>query len=64
MIFRSAPVADRVCLMVDVASGMIRVQHQSFDVGRAEMEYPCFMVIYPNDGVKVMTVHRGAPLFI
>jgi hypothetical protein len=64
MIFRGVPAPDRVCLMMYVAGGMIRVQHQSFDVGRAEMEYPCFMVIYPNDGMKVMAVHRAAPLFV
>jgi hypothetical protein len=47
--------------MMDVAGGMIRVQHQSFDIARVEMEYPCFMVIDPNDRMKVMAVHRGAP---
>jgi hypothetical protein len=58
VIFRAAPAPDGVCLMVDVAGGMIRVQHELFDIGRAEMEYPCFMVIDPNDGMKVMAVHR------
>src|SRR5215467_7810659 len=61
VIFRAAPAPDGVCLMVDVAGGMIRVQHELFDISRAEMEHPCFMVIDPNDGMKVMAVHRGAP---
>jgi len=35
--------------MVDVLGRMIGVQHESFYIGRAEMEHACFMVIDPND---------------
>jgi hypothetical protein len=42
-----------------MAGRMIRVQHQPFDIGGAEMEYSCFPVIDPHDGMKVMTIHRA-----
>jgi hypothetical protein len=43
--------------MVDVLGRMIGVQHESFHIGRAEMEHACLMVIDPNDGMKVMAAH-------
>jgi hypothetical protein len=57
VILRSVPAPDRVSLMVDVFGRMIRVQHEPFDIGRAEMEHSCFTVIDPNDRMKVMTAH-------
>jgi len=57
VILRGVPAPDGVCLMVDVPGRMIRVQNEPFHIGRAEMEHPCFMVIDPNDRMKVMAVH-------
>ena len=56
-ILRGVPAAQRVRLMVNVPRRMIRVQHQPFDVGRTEVEYAGFMVIDPNDRMKVMDRH-------
>jgi hypothetical protein len=33
------------------------MQHEPFHICWAEMEYTCFMVINPNDRMKVMNVH-------
>ena len=57
VILRGVPAPDGVCLMVDVPGRMIRVQNKPFHIDRAEMEHPCFMVIDPNDRMKVMAVH-------
>src|SRR5262249_50486334 len=57
VILRGVPAPDGVCLMVDVPSRMIRVQHEPFHIARAEMEHACFMVIDPNDRMKVMATH-------
>jgi hypothetical protein len=46
---------------MDMPGRMIRVQNESFDVGRAEMEYARFVVIDPNDGVIVMLGHGIKP---
>jgi hypothetical protein len=54
VILRRVPAADGICLVVDVPGRMIRVQHQPFDIRRAEMEHPRFMVINPNDHVVVL----------
>ena len=62
VILRGMTAPDRVRLMVDVLGRMIRVQHEPFHIGRAETEHPCFMVIDPNDCMKVMTVHGMGPL--
>jgi hypothetical protein len=35
--------------MVDVLGRMIRVEHEPFHIGRAEVEHARFMVIDPND---------------
>jgi hypothetical protein len=40
---------------------MIRVQHEPFHIARAEMEHACFMVIDPNDRMKVMPAHGISP---
>jgi hypothetical protein len=40
---------------------MIRVQNEPFDVRRAEMKHPRFMVIDPNDGMIVMLAHGIGP---
>jgi hypothetical protein len=42
---------------MDVLGRLIRVQNQSFDVCRAEMEHPRLTVIDPNDGMIVMLAH-------
>src|SRR5262249_49679269 len=57
VILRGMPAPDGVCLMVDVLGRMIGVQHESLHISRAEMEHACFMVIDPNDGMKVMAAH-------
>ena len=57
VILRCMPAPDGVCLMVDVLGRMIRVQHEPFHIARAEMEHACFMVIDPNDRMKVMATH-------
>ena len=57
VILRGMPAPDGVCFMVDVLGRMIGVQHESFHIGRAEMEHACFMVIDPNDRMKVMATH-------
>ena len=43
--------------MVDTPGGMIGMQHQSFDIGRIEMEHAGLAVIDPNDRVIVMGCH-------
>src|SRR5262249_39060571 len=57
LILRCMPAPDGVCLMVDVLGRMIRVKHEPFHIARAEMEHACFMVIDPNDRMKVMAIH-------
>jgi hypothetical protein len=61
VVLRGVPAPDGVCLMVDVLGRMIRVQHEPFHIGPAEMEYACFMVIDPNDRMKVMAAHKMRP---
>jgi hypothetical protein len=58
MIFGGMAAADGIGLVVDVPGRMIRVQYQLVDVGWAEMENAAFMVIDPDDGMKVMSVHK------
>jgi len=57
VILRGVPAPDGVCLMVDVLGRMIRVQHEPFHIGRTEMEHAGFMMIDPNDRMKVMATH-------
>jgi hypothetical protein len=45
---------------MNVFGGIVRVQHQLLDIGRAEMEHPRFAMIDPDDGVMVMTAHMGS----
>ena len=52
------PAPDRVCLVVDVFGRVIRVQHEPFHVGWAEMEYACLMMIDPDSRMKVMIGHE------
>jgi hypothetical protein len=61
VILRGVPAPDGVCPMVDVLGRMIRVQHEPFHIGRAEMEHACLMVIDPNDRMKVMAAHGMSP---
>ena len=60
VILRRVPAADGICLVVNVPGRMIRVQHQPFDIRRAEMEHPRFMVIDLNDRVVVLS-HGMSP---
>ena len=53
--------ADRIRLVVDVPGRIVGPHHQPVDVGRAEMEHTRFVVIDPNDGVKVMGRHETRP---
>jgi hypothetical protein len=48
--------------MMDVLGRMIRVKYEPFHIDRTEMEHTCFMVIDPNDRMKVMTIHGISPL--
>ena len=57
VILGGVPAADGVCLVVDVPRRVIRVQHQPFDIGRAEMEHAGFTVIDPDDRMIVMRRH-------
>jgi hypothetical protein len=50
--------SDGVRFVMDVPGRMIRVQNESFDVRRAEMEHARLMVIDPNDGMIVMLAHE------
>lgn len=60
LILRRVPAADGICLVVDVPGRMVRVQHQPFDIRRAEMEHPRFMMIDPNNRVVVRS-HGMSP---
>src|SRR5262249_50311842 len=61
VVLRGVPVAYGVCLMVNVLGRMIRMQHEPFHIGRTEMEHARFMVIDPDDGMKVMARHGMGP---
>lgn len=61
VILRGVTAPDGACLMVDVPGQMIRVQREPFDVRRAEMEYPCFMVIDSNNRMIVRGYHGMSP---
>jgi hypothetical protein len=47
--------------MVDVFGRTIRMQHESFHIGRTEMKHAGFMVIDPDDRMKVMATHGMRP---
>jgi hypothetical protein len=40
---------------------VIRMENECFYVRRAEMKYARFMVVEPDDGVKVMLAHGRCP---
>jgi hypothetical protein len=50
--------SDGASFMMDMSRRMIRMQDESFDVRRAEMENAGFVMIDPNDGMMVMVVHK------
>jgi hypothetical protein len=53
---------SRLSLLCDgCAWSIIRMQDESFDVCRAEMEHARFMVIDPNDGMIAMLAHGVGP---
>jgi hypothetical protein len=56
-ILRSMPAPDGVGFVMNVSRRMIRMQNESFDVRWAELENTGFVVIDPDDGMVVMTVH-------
>src|SRR4029077_13798563 len=57
VVLRGVPAPDGVCLMVDVLGRTIRMQDEPFHIGRTEMEHAGFMVIDPDDRMKVMAIH-------
>src|SRR5260221_8544230 len=61
VVLRGVPAPYGVCLMVDVFGGTIRMQHEPFHIGRTEMEHAGFMVIDPDDRMKVMATHGIGP---
>src|SRR5580704_2512775 len=61
VVFGGVPAADRIDLVMNVFGGIVRVQHELLDIGRAEMEHPRFAMIDPDDGVMMMmTGHMGS----
>ena len=60
VVFGGVPAADRIGLVMNVFGGIVRVQHELLDIGRAEMEHPRFAMIDPEDGVMMMTGHVGS----
>jgi hypothetical protein len=61
VVLRGVPAPYGVRLMVDVLGWTIRMQHEPFHIGRTEMEYAGFMVIDPDDRMKVMATHAIGP---
>jgi hypothetical protein len=61
VVLRGVPAPDGVCLMVDVLGWTIRMQDEPFHIGRTEMEHAGFMVIDPDDRMKVMAIHGMRP---
>ena len=61
MIFRGASAPNGVRLVMDVPGRVLGVQDNSFNIGWAEMEHTRFVVINPDDGMK-MLAHDTAPL--
>jgi hypothetical protein len=60
MVFGGVPAADRIGLVMNVFGGIVGVQHQLLDIGRAEMKNARFAMIDPNDGVMMMDGHIGS----
>jgi len=52
------PAPDGVGFVMDVFCRMIRMQYESVNVRRIEMENAGFVMIDPDDGMIVMTVHE------
>ena len=61
MIFRGMSASNGIGFMMDMPRRMIRMQHESFDVRRAEMEDAGLVMIDPDDGMLVMAVHETSP---
>ena len=53
--------SDGVGFVVDVSRRMIRMQDESLDIRRAEMENAGFVMIDPDDGMLVMVDHEMSP---
>jgi hypothetical protein len=58
VILRRMAGPDGIRLMVNVPGRIVRVQYEPFGVGRAEMENARFMMVDPDNRVKVMRGHR------
>jgi hypothetical protein len=54
VIFGGMPAADRVSLMMNVSSGMLRMHDDLVNIRRVEMKHPRFMVIDPDGRVIVV----------
>jgi len=54
---RDVAAANRIRLVVDVLRRTLRIQDQFFDIGMAKMEYARFAMIYPNDGMIVVSTY-------
>ena len=61
VILGGVPAPYGVCLMVDVLGRTIWMQHEPFHIGRTEMEHAGFMVIDPDDRMKVRVTHGIGP---
>jgi hypothetical protein len=61
VIHRNMPATDGICLVMDVSGRMVRMQHQCFDVGRAEMKHASFTVIDPDRRMIMMFGHPLGP---
>ena len=53
-IFRRVAAADRIRLVMDVSNGVLWADDDFIRFRRIEMEEACFVVINPNDGVKMI----------
>jgi hypothetical protein len=58
MIRRGVPASDGICLVMEMPGWMIRAKYETFNVCRAEMEYPRFAMINPDDGMIMMLIHE------
>jgi hypothetical protein len=60
LILRGMSAADGIRFVMDMSGRTMRVENHLIDFRWAEMEYARFMMIYPDDGVKVL-IHNATP---
>jgi hypothetical protein len=53
LILGCVPAADGVRLVMNMPGRIVRVEHQTVQFGPAEVKYARFMVIDPDDGMKM-----------